>query len=125
MTITHSAAARASLAAQVASLVAAGAGTAKVRCKDATVTIVDFDMSATPFGAPSGGVITANGLPLAGTAVADGDVDNFEVLDKDANVIFAGSITATGGGGDMTFNNITITNGQDCSLTGANYTVAA
>ena len=112
MAITHTnvttAFVRNALADLIATKVDTGAGTAKVRIRASTTTLVDIDLAATPFGAAASAVITAAGLPKEGTVTGAGSADNFQVLDQDGNSVFAGSVTATGGGGDMTLSSVTL-----------------
>ena len=125
MAITHVTALRNILADAVDTAINTGAGTAKVRLRDSTTTIVDFDLANPAFGAASSGTITLAGVPIAGTAGAAGDVDNFQILDRDGTVLVSGTVTATGGGGDITINNISVASAQDCSLTSLTYSASA
>ena len=124
MSVTHATAVRSALADLIDTLVNTGSGTAKVRLRDSTTTIVDFDLADPAFGAASSGVITLAGVPIAATASASGDVDNAQLLDQDGTVILSCSVTGTGGGGDIEVSNVSIANGQDCSLTSLTYTAA-
>jgi hypothetical protein len=74
------------------------------------------------FGAASGGTITLAGVPLSADAVATGDLDNFQILDRNGSVVYSGTITATGGGGDSTVNNISVNTGQEVAITSLTYT---
>lgn len=122
MTITHLTDTRTKLADLIDDEVNLGAGTAKVRIRDATTTLVDFNLSNPAFGAAVAGVITLNSTPISATAVADGDADNFQLIDRNGDIIISGSVTATGLGGDIETTNISIANGQDCSLDSLTYT---
>ena len=125
MAITHATGVRNTLADLIDTLVNTGAGTAVLKLRDATTDIVSFNLAATAFGAASGGTITLASTPIAGTAGASGDVDGFQVLDKDGNLVFSGTVTATGGGGDIEITNISVANGQGCSLTSFTYSAPA
>ena len=125
MSVTHATAVRSALADLIDTLVNTGSGTAKLRLRDGTTTIVDFDLADPAFGAASSGVITLASTPIAATAAASGDVDNAQLLDQDAGVVLSCSVTATGGGGDIEVSNVSIANGQDCSLTSLTYSAPA
>lgn len=125
MSVTHATAVRSALADLIDTLVNTGAGTAKLRLRDGTTTIVDFDLADPAFGAASSGVITLASTPIAATAAASGDVDNAQLLDQDGGVVLSCSVTATGGGGDIEVSNVSIANGQDCSLTSLTYSAPA
>lgn len=89
--------------------------------------LADFTMSDPAFGAAaasgSGGVATAAGLPKTdASAAATGTAGYFAALDSDSNVLFTGTVTATGGGGDAEIDNTSITAGQEVQLTAFTYT---
>lgn len=125
MSVTHATTVRSALADLIDTLVNTGSGTAKLRLRDSTTTIVDFNLADPAFGAASSGVITLQSTPIAATAGASGDVDNAQLLDQDGGVVLSCSVTATSGGGDIEVSNISIANGQDCSLTSLTYTAPA
>lgn len=125
MAITHATATRNALADQVDTLVNTGAGTALFRLRASTTTITDFSLQNPAFGAASSGTITLQGTPIVAAAGASGTVDNFQVLDRDGTLVFSGSVTAGGGGGDVTIDNTSVNNGQDCSLDSFTYSAPA
>ena len=83
----------------------------------ATITLAD-----PAFGAASSGVAALASLPKSGTAVASGTADNFQLTDSDDNVIFSGSVTATGGGGDIEIDDTGITSGDTVTCSAGGYT---
>lgn len=104
-----------------------GAGTAKVRVYTGTqpatanttasgTLLVEFDLPNPAFGAASSGVATANAISNA-TATASGTAGWFRCVDRDNAAVLDGSVTATGGGGDMTMNTTTVTSGAAVSIT--------
>lgn len=124
MTIAHLAALRTILADAVDTHVNTGAGTAKVRFRASSTTIVDFNLSNPAFGNAVVGVITLNSVPIATTAVASGVVDNFQIVNRNGDITLSGSVTGAGGGGDIEASNTNIANGQDCSLDSLTYAAA-
>lgn len=123
MSITHSAAIRSAMADAVDNYInTTGGGTAKLRLRDDTTTIVDFDLQNPAFGAAASGVLTLEGTPISAQAVASGDVDGFQILDRGGTAVISGSVTATGGGGDIEVTNTNIAEDQDCSLDSLTYT---
>lgn len=128
MTLTHAAGVRNSLANVVGDAHDAGtAGAAVLRVRDGSTALVNFSLADPAFDtapATSTGVITMEGTPISATGVAGGDADNFITLDQDGTQVLAGSVTATGMGGDIEVSNVSIANGQDCSLTSFTYTSA-
>ncbi len=90
-------------------LINTGGGTAVLRLRNSTTTLVSFNLSNPAFGAASSGAITLSGVTIsatasAGTATA---VDNYQILDRGGTVQWTGSVT----GSD------TITSGQTVNLT--------
>ena len=90
-------------------LVGTGGGTAVLRLRNSTTTLVSFNLNNTPFGAASTGAITLAGVTISATASAGSAsaVDNYQILDRGGAVVWGGVVT----GSD------TITSGQTCNLT--------
>jgi len=61
-----------------------------------------------------------NGLPVAGTGInGGGTAGYFRIYDSAGTTChLQGTVTATGGGGDMTIDNTSIANGQTVNITG-------
>lgn len=111
----------------------AGAGTIKVYTGSqpadaddaATGTLLVTITCADPaFGASSSGTATASAIADA-TPVANGTAGWFRVEDSNGANVFDGSVTATGGGGDMELNTTAITTSEDVSVTSFTYTTPA
>jgi hypothetical protein len=77
----------------------------------ATITLSD-----PAFGAASAGTATANAI-AAVAATTTGTAGWFRALDSDNNKVLDGSVTATGGGGDMELNTVSLTSGVDVDIT--------
>lgn len=76
-------------------------------------------MNATAFSAASGGVLTANAITQDSGADATNTASFFRLFKSDGTtVVMDGTITATGGGGDMTLNTVSIVSGGPISCTG-------
>lgn len=75
------------------------------------------------FGNASTGVATASAITSDTSADATGTAGWFRALDSDANTVLDGSITATGGGGDMTLDSVSIVAGGTIAVT--SWTVTA
>lgn len=74
------------------------------------------------FGSASTGVITADTIGNV-TVAASGTAGWFRIVDKDNNAMIDGDITATGGGGDITFDNITFVSGGTVAISSLTITV--
>lgn len=91
----------------------------------ATGTLLQTTTLADPaFGASSSG--TANLTdPASSNAVASGTASWFRAFDSNGLAVFDGSVTATGGGGDLTLATVTIVSGQPVDITGGTVTMPA
>jgi hypothetical protein len=85
----------------------------------ATITLED-----PAFGAASAGVATIDD-PASVTAVATGTATWFRALSSTPTTIFDGSVTVTGGGGDLTLATVDVVNGMSVDVTGGTVTVPA
>ena len=110
-----------------------GAGTVDVRTGSqpasaqdaATGTLLATIVLSDPaFGASATGVATA-GDPASVNAVAAGTAGWFRVKDSDGATVFDGSVSASGGGGDMIVSNVSIASGQPVDVTSFTYTTPA
>lgn len=87
--------------------------------------LVVFNLQDPAFDAASSGTINLQGTTLSTTASSGGTADKFEVRDKDNNLVFDGTATATGGGGDIELTNTNIKSGQTVEITSFSYTASA
>lgn len=73
----------------------------------------------------SSGAKSFNNAPIAGTGLAGGTAGYFRIVDNAGTTChLQGTVTATGGGGDMTIDNTSIASGQAVSVTGFTLTDA-
>lgn len=85
--------------------------------------LVTITLAAPAYGAANtSGLAALLGTPLSGTAVATGTAGNFAVETNAGANVFQGSVTATGGGGDLTLDNVSIATGQTVNISSLNYT---
>lgn len=126
MAISHSTAARNGMADSVDASVNTGttdAGGDFVIIESAGPTdLVSIILQDPAFGAAAAGVITLAGTPLSNTAGATGTADTFEIRNRDNAVVIDGTVTATGGGGDVEIDNTSIASGQTVELTSLTWT---
>jgi len=85
----------------------------------ATVTLAD-----PAYGTAAAGVATLTD-PAAVSGVADGAATWFRMFDSTPATVLDGSVTATGGGGDLTLNTTTISTGVSVDITGGSITMPA
>lgn len=85
--------------------------------------LVTFTQSDPAFGAASSATMALSAPPQTVAAAATGTADTFEIRDRDNTVVQSGTVTGTGGGGDMEIDNQSIASGQDVTL--QSYTLTA
>lgn len=125
MAVTHTTAVRNGLADYVADAHDAGGGTSRLEIRTSSTILVTFNFLNPAFGAASGGVASLLGVPINANAGAGGVADNFVTRDRNGTQILAGSVTATGMGGDIEVSNTNIANGQACTLSSMTYQAPA
>lgn len=86
----------------------------------ATITLSD-----PAFGAASPGVATLAGTPLSATGVAAGTAGWARLADSTGATVMDGSVTATGGGGQIELATTTISVGVTVSITSGTVTMPA
>ena len=126
MAITLSTDARNAAADAIAGLVDAGAGpNGQMLIKTAgAVVVATIDLQATAFAAAVGGSAVALGVPLQDpSAAATGVASTFDIVDKDGTVIFSGTVTISGGGGDAIIDDVNIAAGNVVQLDALSITV--
>lgn len=122
MTISHGTATRTAVADTVVDRIDAGSGAGKIVIRSGTSVLATVILADPAFGNAASGVAALLGVPLDDASTGSGDADNFLAQDSDGNTVFAGSVTATGGSGDLTLNTITIVAPELVTITGGAYT---
>lgn len=84
--------------------------------------LAELTLSDPAFGAPSNGVCTAAAITGDTSADATGTAGWFRVVDSTGAACWDGSVTATGGGGDLTLSSTSIIQGGTVNVTALNYT---
>lgn len=88
--------------------------------------LVTITLNDPAFGAASTGVATLDVDPaLSATAVDTGTAGWFRMLDSSAATVLDGSVTATGGGGDLTLASTSVASGATVSITSGTVTMPA
>jgi len=96
-----------------------GAVPANCAAAEAGTKLVEFDLASDWAANAAGGAKALNNLPLTAGAVAAGTAAHFRLYASDGTTChMQGTVTATGGGGDMTVDNTNIANGQQVQITG-------
>lgn len=112
----------------------ANGGTVQVRTgtKPATVgtaatgtLLGTLTLAATAFGSPTNGTATAGTITGDTSADATGTAGWFRVLSSTSTGVWDGTITATGGGGDLTLDSVSVVTGGAINVTSWTITVPA
>jgi hypothetical protein len=99
---------------------------ARILLRDAgNVLLATCTMSNPAFGTSTNGTISPGTITGEASAPAAGTVTKFEVINRAAAVVFSGTVTATGGGGDLTINRTSISVGDTVSVVSFSYTASA
>lgn len=124
MAITHSTTIRNGLADYVVDAIDGGAGDANgdiVIMTSGDVEIATLAFSDPAFGAAAGGTATASAIS-DDTNATGGTAALFKVQNKANTELFRGTVTATGGGGDMQLSSTSIGAGDTVRITAFTYT---
>lgn len=95
-------------------------GSAPADCgtADSGSVLVEFDLASDWAAAASSGSKSLSSTPISATAGADGTAGYYRIYASDGSTCHEqGTVTATGGGGDMTIDNTSISNGQTVKIT--------
>ena len=87
-------------------------------------TVATLTFSNPAFGAASSGVATASAI-TSDTSAVGGTVAKAEFRQGGGTAIVLCSVTATGGGGDITLSSVVVSAGQTVSITSLTYTAPA
>jgi hypothetical protein len=110
---------------QITAFIDAGSGAGKVEIGTSgmSTVCVTFTLSDPSAAAASGGVWTMSGAPKSTTASANCTATEARIRDSSNNNVITGlTVTATGGGGNITLDNTNIATGQTVNLTGLTFT---
>jgi hypothetical protein len=94
-------------------------GTMPADCASATTgtLLAEFDLASDWAAAASSGAKSLNNLPLTTSGAAAGTAGYFRLFKSDGTTCqMQGTVSATGGGGDMTLDNTSIASGQTVNV---------
>lgn len=124
MAVTHPTAVRNGIADHVVDqLDVGGAGTLEFQTSG-DVEVATLTFSATAFGAASGGTATANAI-TADSSATGGTIAKARLKNNAGTEKIICSVTATGGGGDIQLNSVTVSAGQQVSVSSLTYSAPA
>lgn len=102
-----------------------GSQPASVATAASGTLLATLTLSDPAFGAAANGVATASAITGDTSADATGTAGWFRVYDSNNTAVIDGSVTATGGGGDMTLNSVSIVAGGAVNVTAWTVTMPA
>ncbi|BEP44025.1 hypothetical protein [Variovorax sp. V15] len=95
-----------------------GAQPANCAAADSGTLLAEFTL-ASDWSTQASGVLTFSSTPIGATASGTGTAAHYRIKDSAGTTChMQGSVTATGGGGDMTVDNTSIASGQSVQITG-------
>lgn len=95
-----------------------GSAPADCATADAGTLLVEFDLASDWAGAASSGSKSFSSTPISGTAAATGTAGHFRLVDNAGTTChMQGTVTVTGGGGDVEIDNTSISSGQTVKIT--------
>lgn len=98
-------------------LIYSGAMPANCAAAATGTLLATFTLAATWLGTPAAGAVALANLPLSATIAATASAGYFRVTKTDGTTCTSqGTITATGGGGDMTFDSIALVSGNTLNI---------
>ena len=122
MSVTHAMPVRNLIADTVtAQIDVSGAGKILFQTAGAAVQVALLPFTTTAFGAAASAVCTANAITDDPNCVA-GTVELFAVQQNDNTAVFNGTVSATGGGGDIILSSTAIGAGDTISISSLTYT---
>ena len=121
MAVTHPTATRNGIADYVVDQL--DSGTIEIR-SSGDVEIATLTFGATAFGAAAAGVATANSI-TDDTNATGGTAAKCALINSGATDIVLGSVTATGGGGDIELSSTTVGASDTVSISSLTYTAPA
>ena len=96
-----------------------GSPPANCAAADSGTELVEYTLASNWAAAASGGSKALNDLPITGTAGGTGNAGHYRIYGSDGTTCGElGTVTVTGGGGDMTIDNVSINVGQTVYITG-------
>jgi hypothetical protein len=119
--VTHPTTVRNSIADLVVDLLDAGSGAGTLEFQESDNSeVATLTFGDPAFGAASSGTATAAAI-TSDTNATGGTIAKAVAQDSDGTDVFLCSVTATGGGGDITLSSVVISAGQTVSISSLTY----
>ncbi len=119
---------------EVLALIDAGSGAGLIRFYSGTQpatadtalsgnTLIATLTCSDPAGTTSGGVLTFSSITADSSADNSGTISFARLVDSDGNTVADYTVTATGGGGDIELSSVSVSAGDEVSLSSLTHTV--
>lgn len=129
MSLTHVTALRNALADLVVDAIDVGAtdasGDLQLGTAAFAIILATLTFANPAFGVASGGIATAAAITADLAAAGGGSAVVFKIRDRNNAEVLRGSVTATGGGGDVQLSSTTINTNDTVSITSMTYAASA
>ena len=107
----------------IVDLIDVGSGTANIQIFDASNNeLGTLPLSNPAFGSANAGTVLDNPV-TRDNSINTGLASTFKVFDKAGNEVFSGSVSGTGGGGDLILSNINLVVGDSVSVSSFSMTI--
>ena len=94
-----------------------GAPPATCATADSGTVLATLNLPTTAFGTPTAGSVSKSGTWQDASADAAGTAGHFRIYQNDGTTcVIQGTVTATGGGGDLELDNTSIAAGQNITI---------
>lgn len=84
---------------------------------DSGTLLAEFELAATAYGSASNGEAQLTDTPLSADALTSGTAGHFRLKDAQGDPVIDGSVSESGGGGDLILDNTDINEGQKVNIT--------
>jgi hypothetical protein len=125
MAVVHTTNTRNAMADAVVDRVDAGAGAGTLEFQTSgDVEVATCTFSDPAFGNAANGVATASAI-TADSSATGGTIAKVRIKDSTGTEVWSGSVTATGGGGDIELGSVSVSAGQEVAVSSLTYTAPA
>lgn len=125
MAVTHPTAVRNAIADLVVDRIDAGSGAGTLEFQTSgDVEVATLTFSDPAFGSASSGTATASAI-TSDTSATGGTIAKARAKDSTGTEVFACSVTATGGGGDIQLSSVSVSSGQTVAVSSLTYAAPA
>jgi hypothetical protein len=101
----------------------AAAGHLHIKTAAGAALLADLTLSDPAVASTTNGTATLDTITADASADGTGTAATFYIFDSDSNEVLNGSVTATGGGGDIELSSTSITTGDNVAISSLTFTL--